>query len=91
MSHTEYISRAQETLTEIAVKCQDVLDLESRVEMIDYEGFILYSGDLKSYHDLILLFLENMMHVDVSVVISEGFLCDFTECQVIQINTKFFL
>ena len=86
MSHTEYISRAQEALTKIAEKCQDALDLESKIEMIDYEGSILYSGDLKSYHELIITFLENMMHVDVSVVISEGFLCDFTECEV-----KFFL
>lgn len=86
MSHAEYISRAQEALTEIAEKCQNALDLESKIEMIDYEGSILYSGDLQSYHDLIITFLENMMYVDVSVVISEGFLCDFTECEV-----KFFL
>ena len=86
MSHTEYISRAQDALTEISVKCQNSLDLESKLEMTDYEGSILYSGDLKSYHDLIITFLENMMHLDVSVVISEGFLCDFTECDV-----KFFL
>lgn len=86
MSHAEYIAHAQEALAEISVKCQNALDLESKIEMIDYEGSILYSGDLKSYHDLIITFLENMMHVDVSVVISEGFLCDFTECEV-----KFFL
>ena len=81
-----YIENAQIILTRIEEKCKNILDLESKLDMIDFSELKLSSVDILEYENLISDFLENLMHVDVNQVINAGFLCNFSNCE-----TTFFL
>lgn len=85
-SSTRYIDTAQTILSQIEEKCKDVIDLESKLEMADYNDLKLSSADIVEYEKLTSRFLENLMYVDVDEVITRGFLCNFSECE-----TTFFL
>jgi len=81
-----FIEKAQEILSEIEGNCQSILDIDSSVDLMDFDGFKLSSSDIVSYENLISKFLENIMNVEVQDLINEGFLCNHSTCA-----TEFFM
>lgn len=86
METSSYIESAQTILSRIEEKCQSILDMESKMDLVDFGEFKLSSADIVEYENLTSRFLENLMHVDVNEVIDKGFLCNYSKCE-----TTFFL
>lgn len=86
MDENENISRAQEILSQIAIKCHSILDIESRMDLLHPGAQIVDSEDLNQYTEMINDFLKNIMNVPVESIIDSGFMCRYDAC-----NTKFFL
>ena len=86
METSSYIESAQTILSRIEEKCQSILDMESKMDLVDFGEFKLSSADIVEYENLTSQFLENLMHVDVNEVIDKGFLCNYSKCE-----TTFFL
>ena len=86
MAENEHISRAQEILGKIAIKCDSILDIESRMDLLHPGAQIVDSEDLNQYNEMIDDFLKNIMNVPVERIIDSGFMCRYDSC-----NTKFFL
>ena len=74
------IERAQELLDQISTKCKDVVDF------VNYEDFKLSTEDIIEYEKLTFELVDNLIHVDVTNVMNEGFICKFSEFE-----TTFFL
>ena len=86
MEALSYIGKAQLILSRIQEKCKDIIDMESKMDLVDFGDFKLSSADIVEYENMTSQFLENLMHVDVNEVMHHGFLCSYSECE-----TTFFL